>query len=393
MAVNLFTNGAGGNTWNTAGNWSLGTIPTVSDGHVTTFDNTSPNCTMGAARSCNAINFNGGTGYTNKLTISTFQLTVAGNVELGASMGISGTGTLAASKSGGGSCTLTSNGFTWPNNFSVGGSGGGTWTVTLVGDFTVTGVVSQGGSHAIVWNKTTSEKLYANGGLTVSINSATGNLDFVLGGGNWTMTATNGWPYNTELAGNITIGTNIYFRTGTLLWSSGTIDTTTNSSTLNLTATCTLDTDGVTWYNVTANSTGGTTFTINSDFDISNTFTIVAAGSGYIFAGTAGWTCGTLSCLAAAAQSITLKESITYTITTLLSCYLSRTGSVVLFTSSHASTKANLVLVNGAECKCLASFTRIDASGGRTIRTFNGVLTSTENIVSITDLQTVGSSF
>ncbi len=57
-----------------------------------------------------------------------------------------------------------------------------------------------------------------------------------------------------------------------------------------------------------------------------------------------------------------------------------------LFTSDHATNKANITLNNGALCNVLASFTRIDASGGRTIFTFNGVLTTTVNITAITDL-------
>jgi hypothetical protein len=384
MAVNKFTNGAGDNTWGTAGNWSQGTVPISTDGHVTTFDGTSPNCTVNASnRSCGAIDF---TGYTNTITM-TFAITCVGNITFASGMSVSGAGGFTSGKSGGGSATITSNGFTWPNNFTVGGSGGGSWTITLVGDLIISGLLTQNGAHAIVWNKTTSEKLYANGGLTVAINSTSGDLYFVLGGGTLTMTATNGWPYDTELAGNVTVSGNVYYRTGTLKYTSGTVTVT--SSTLNLTASCTLDTAGMDWNIITTTTTTSQTYTINST--LSAATLNLGTTTSQTFEGTAGFTVGTLSCSATGAQTINLKESVTYTITSSLSCFTSRVGSIVLFTSSHASTKAIITLTNNVTtiCNVLANFTRIDASGGRTINGFNSVITDCINIREYHDLQTV----
>lgn len=77
MAFNDFTNGAGGNTWNTAGNWSQGTIPTTTDTHTVRI--LAVACTMSASRSCNHLDLS---GQSATLTMSTFTLTVAGDISL-----------------------------------------------------------------------------------------------------------------------------------------------------------------------------------------------------------------------------------------------------------------------------------------------------------------------
>jgi hypothetical protein len=111
------------------------------------------------------------------------------------------------------------------------------------------------------------------------------------------------------------------------------------------------------------------------------------------FAGTAGFSCGTLTYGTISAHIVTLANGITYTITGTFNCYLSRNGSSPLFTSDHATNKAILTLNNGATCNVLANFTRIDASAGRTINTFNGTATSCLNVVPFNDLKTVSKSF
>jgi len=189
-----------------------------------------------------------------------------------------------------------------------------------------------------------------------------------------------------EVASNVAVSGTVYCA-GVLTFDNtgGPYTVTTTSSTLRI-STGTFDTDGITWNTV---EVIGGTITINS---LLTAATITSAVT-YNFAGTAGFTCATFSHTGVSVFTVTFKESVTYTITTLLSCYLSRVGSIILFTSAHASTKANLTLVNGADCKLLANMTRIDASGGRVIRSFNGTITDCTNVVSITDLQTVGSSF
>jgi len=374
MAVNRFTNGAGGNTWNTAGNWSLGSIPTVSDGHVTTFDGTSPNCTMGGARSCNAIDF---TGYTNTLTMGTNTLTVAGNVTLDTGLLISGSGAMTINATS----TITSNGRSWPNNMNW---TGGSTTKTLSGDFTISGTLTvSAGQQTLA--QTSAEILNVNGLTIGTASRISGTSVIVIKSGTWTCGSSASVGTNLKFDGNITVSGTVEFGSETLTYVSGTI--TTGTSILSLTMSCTLDTNGISWYDILF-SQSGQTYTINSLLTATNQIDNTQVGT-YTFTGTAGFICKNLIITATGASTITLKDGITYTIESLFEAYLSRLGSHVQFTSSHGTNKTNLTLKFGNICKCSADFTRVDASGGRTIRTFNGTITDCVNVVSITDLKTV----
>lgn len=75
MAVNTFT-GSVDNLWGNAGNWSLGTIPTSTDGHVTTFDAASPACTLTGYAPCYKLDM---TNYTGTLTFGIYALAVYDN--------------------------------------------------------------------------------------------------------------------------------------------------------------------------------------------------------------------------------------------------------------------------------------------------------------------------
>lgn len=126
--------------------------------------------------------------------------------------------------------------------------------------------------------------------------------------------------------------------------------------------------------------------TLNDTLTVSGTMTLSVTMS---FAGTSGWTCAMLTVAAITATTLTLKNSVTYTITGTLNCY-SAPISTILFTSDDAVLKANLTLVQGVTCRCIANFTRINSSGGRPIRSFNGVITSCLNISAFNDLITIG---
>jgi hypothetical protein len=272
-------------------------------------------------------------------------------------------------------------------------------TINTTGVITLTSNLNIGGnftavSQNITVNKNTSEVVNVSNGITAS-QSISGTADIYLKGGTWTggtggAGVTVGITSNLYLDGNITLSNNVYYRTGTLTYLSGTIDTTTNNSTLNLTGSCTINTDGITWYNVSTTNTTLQTYTINSLLTINNVFTIGGNGTSMTFNGSHGWVAATLLKTDISSSTISLKEFITYTITTSFLCFSSRTGSIVLFTSSHGTNRANLVMVNPSLCNVLASFTRIDASGGRTINTFNGTVTDCVNIRAFNDLATVG---
>jgi hypothetical protein len=108
MATYYFRN-TGTGVWGTATNWSLtsgggatGAVPTVSDTAV--FDNNSISCTLNTSnRVCLELS---ATTYTNTLALTTFNLTVSGNINLGTNMTITtSTGTLIVNANS----TLTSN--------------------------------------------------------------------------------------------------------------------------------------------------------------------------------------------------------------------------------------------------------------------------------------------
>ena len=362
--------------WGATSGGTGAAAPTSSDD--VTFDGvgTGGNSASTISATITILSFTVTSGYTNTLTHNAV-LTVSGNVTLNTSYTIAGSSSMTINAT----CTLTSGGKTWPNNM--------TWnvthTTTLVGNFTITGTLSTGNTQTINW--TTNETLTV-GGLTIPAAPVSGTATIILNGGTWTATSNAGTINNNlTITGSPTISGTVYYGTGTLKNSGAT--PTVTSSTLNLQSSCTLDTSGISWNNVTHGAVATLTFTINSLLTVTGTFTQSGTSTSTIFAGTAGFTVATFSIIAIQAVTITLKNSVTYTVTTALTCFTSRNGATLLFTSDDGTLRATLVLTNGATCNCLADFTRIDATGGRTINTFNGTLTSCTNIRSFNDLQTV----
>ncbi len=255
MAANIF-DGSTDSNWGTATNWSLGTVPTASDGNVATFDATSPNCTVNASnRVCNAIDF---TGYTNTITM-TFNITSSGSITLGASMVISGTGSLTANATG----TLTSAGKTWPNAFNLGGT---SQTYTLADDWSVSGLLTFNGTTTTTINGAFT--ITGAAGLThtsVAITSGTTNIK--LTGGTWVSSGTAQLRNNLEIAGNVTIG-NVAFNTGTLTRTSG-IATIIGGTTLTSIGSTTWNVSGITWNNITMST--NSTHTLLGDLNLTGT--------------------------------------------------------------------------------------------------------------------------
>jgi hypothetical protein len=512
MAARYWVNGGTG-LWNSTTNWSTtsggasgASVPTSAD-DVTFDGNGNSNSTISATITVLSLTIT--SGYTSTITHNQV-LTINGNITFGANYTVSGTSGIVSAVT----CTITSNGFTWPNNITLVANN---TTRTLVGDFTVGGTLivntgGGGGSFAAI-NRTTTEKIFLNG-LTLSTRRLQGNAEIVLKGGTWSAgSSADIVDNNLTINGSVTIGTNAVLRTGTLTYDStgGPYIVTTTGSTLILILSLSINTDGIIWNNIAIVSTSATTITMLSDVRLSGTSqlqgnaaiilagsytwhtggisgstnpnisgsvisftyngtwsgttimnnnlifvenTTIATSSGIhntgtitgstgtvtgtlqiqgtahtidtagvtwdsitfgaftytinstltgtgtfsteastTFTGTHGWVCGTLSHTGVSAFTVTLQEGITYEITTLLSVFSSRIGSAVLFTSSSGVNRANLILRRGAECRCLCNFTRIDASGGRPIRTFNGVVTDSPNVVSFFDLKPVSSNY
>ena len=260
MAANIFT-GTTDNNWGTSTNWSLGVVPTASDGHVATFNVTSPNCTVNtSARVCNAIDF---TGYTNTITM-TNGITVSGNVTLDSTMAsrVSGSSGLTVNAT----ATLTSNGGTWNNDLRI---GNGTFTLTdnwiilgsFTNDFGITNVYN-GFSFSI------------NGSYTqTSFTGASTTKIILTGNGNVSVTSGSQLPVDFNASGTYTMTSTWYlYGSGvTFTYISGTLNCGTQTfqvynATLN-------NVSSINFYNVTfVNS--GTTPTLNSNMNVTNTLTM-----------------------------------------------------------------------------------------------------------------------
>ena len=320
------------------------------------------------------LSFTKDSGYTGTITRSAV-LTVAGNFTdntAGAWAGSSGLTISAAS-------TMTSGGVTWGAPLTL----TGTNSKTLVGNWIVTLLSISGGSTSLY---SSGDTLTATGGLSMGFG-LDGNVDIILTGGTWSgafaflcnsLTIAGG-------TGSVAISTGTWMGT-TLNYTSGTV---THSGTLNLGYNCKLNTAGITWSNISINTVGANA-TLNSLLTISGTLTLPTNSVATTFTGTYGFTCGTLAGGFSGANTLTLESGVTYTVTSALNINTTRIGSIQTITSSSPTVKAILTLNPGATCNALANFTRIDASAGKTISTFNGTVTDCSNVISFNDMPVSG---
>jgi hypothetical protein len=373
--------GAGASSnWNATGNtnWSA----TSGGSNNASVPGSSDNVTFDGAGGGNSANTNSATitilsltyssGFTNTTTLNAV-VTIAGNFTDNTAHSWAGSSGITISAAS----TITSGGKTFPNGVTM----TNTNTKTLSGNWTISGALTVSGSTIL--NRTTNETLSCAG--LGGAQLITGTAKLILTGGTWNHSGTSN-TLNMDIQGNVTVSGSVPFSgENTLTYVSGTVTTT--SSTLNINnGSCTLNTNGITWNNITITSTG--TYTINSL--LSATGTLLCPAANVTFAGTAGFTVGTATFQNITSNTISLKNSVTYTVTTALNASSSRTGAILLFTSDDGTLKATLTLSQGATCNVLASFTRINASSGRSIVTFNGTITSCNNIVEKHDYGTVG---
>ena len=189
MAANLWRPAGVNNNYNNALNWSLGAVPTASDGNVATFDNNvlSGPCTINVASQANNVDFS----TYNKTLTCTSTLSISGNVTLGINMTFSGTGAWTVNANS----TLTSNGKTFPNQLNFNGLLlGFTWTFAdswIVSNL-VTTQGSTGGLNYILNSASGTQTLTCNnftfnGGSTASTTITSGNLPIILKSGTTTM--------------------------------------------------------------------------------------------------------------------------------------------------------------------------------------------------------------
>lgn len=352
------------------------------------------NCSGDSLSGTAVIIVTGGTVSTTGNNVISSSLTLQGNITFSGTVNysagtmtyVSGTVTTSGSTLRLSTCTLNTNGVLW-NILRA----GNTSVITLTSNLSCAQINLSGINEDLTFNKTTSETVTISNGLSLTSTTnggIAGTADLYITGGTWVSTTIgtgdNAISSNLFINGNVTIGTLAHYRTGTLTYLSGTVVTT--SSTLMLLGSCTLSTNGITWNNITLANTSSQTYTTNSLLSVTATLTI-GTGASTIFAGSDGFNVHTLLCANTSVTTVSFKESVTYTITSLFNASSSRVGSNVLFTSSHATLKANILMPNNGSnsCNLLASFRRIDASGGRTINSFGGTITDCDNIISFTD--------
>lgn len=140
MAANIFT-GAISFDSNVAGNWSQGTVPVAGDGHVTTWDASSPKMLLKANMTCNEFDATDYADADGFVADGGNTITVSGNITLGASMNEDGNILLNSNTSG---LIFTTNGYYWKGKIILNCS------CTLADDITVN-KMGNGRSNVYIW--------------------------------------------------------------------------------------------------------------------------------------------------------------------------------------------------------------------------------------------------
>ena len=357
----------GGTNWGSAsGVADNATVPSATDD--VTFDGVgvkgNSNSTISAVITVLSLTIT--SGYTATMTHNAV-LTIAGNITLSTPYTIAGSSGMVISAAS----TITSNGKTWSNILTFSNVN----TKTLNGNFTVGGTLTI--SNATTLNQTGTDTLSCNG-LTTNSGAILGTAKIRLTGGTWTSNQSFGVGNNLELDGNISISNGTIY--STIKYISGTV---THSGTFYTFGNVTLDVFPVIFVNGFFLN-GVHTIIINSLLRFSGN--ILIGQNNKIFSGTSGFECGSITNYGNA-ETRTFQNGVTYTIN---GNFDYRNGT---FISNDATLRANIVLKNGAICNTNTSFTRIDATGGRTINSWNGTIIDCVNVRSFTDFQPVGSGF
>jgi len=246
MAVRTIA--AGGGNWNATATWMEGIVPIAGDTVFAAV--TSGQLTVNVASACTSINF---TNYTNTLTMNA-TLSVGGSVTLVAAMTITGTGILSITAA----ATMTSNGKTWTGALTLFGgshSFGDNWTVT--------GLLTTTTNTTLNNNSIT-----CNGGIRVNGGTTVGSCIIKLGGGTWSARSITSAIRNPfQFVGDCTVSGQVAFYNNTMTWVSGAI-TTTGSQLFIQAAATTLNTSGMTWFNV--RFTSAVTHTLTSNLNLSS---------------------------------------------------------------------------------------------------------------------------
>jgi hypothetical protein len=342
--------------WSSDTNWSTtassgpnNTTHAVA-GDAVILDSGSPSCIISSVAACDSIVC---TGYTATLTFNA-TLTIGGTpgtVTFASGMTIAGTSDLICTTTG----TLTAGTKTLTGGLQFKGT---SQTYTLADAWVVNGLLTTSGTTAITIN---GGSLSVGGGFTV-VTATNGTTVITLTGGTW-----QGNIYldnSLTLAGNVDIYQIVRVRNGTLTRASGTITFSGGSQVLNIYGSETLNTAGMTWPSIGLQS--ALTLTINS---LLTATVLDTGGVAQTFAGTAGFTVGTLQNTSSlgANRTITLTQGNTYTVTNALTFRGLDATKVYTLASSHATLLATFIFSGSTQTVDYVKTTRIDSSGGNLI--------------------------
>lgn len=379
MATRTIANGGG--LWNATGTWVEGIVPTSADDVVATA--TSGTLTLSnSLNQCKTLNF---TNYTGTFAMTSNGVSVAGDVTLVSGMTLTGTGTGTLTVNAA-TVTLTSAGKTLPARLTSTFVGA---VITLADNWTIAGLITVSNTATFIGNTIFAQtSITINAALTGSTTTAfvmTGTGTLICFNANTYFT--NSLTINT--AGTITLGTHLSLRGATFTYTAGTVATTGN--TVQISGSSTINAAGITFNNV--NITTTSTVTLNSLFTLSGTLTI-SAGIVATFDGTAGFTAANLTLLTATALTHILKNGITYTVTSSFTSKSAPTATHPKIKSDSAGIMAIFTLSQSASCTVIfLDATDIDSSAGRTVNSFGGTLSNTNNWSNITDLNSIIRTF
>ena len=375
--ANNYWRGTLSNVWQTAGNWSLGAVPTSSDGNTAVFDGTSPNCTLNAGGVLNCVNIDF-SAYANTITVNN-SLNLYGNITLGpnAHYAYSGANVLLCR---GTAPTLYGNNCTLDLPWSDAGpginktlAGGGNFTISKPIVFN-TGAV----------NNTTSEQLISTGNITNASALLSGTGTLVVSGGIMTLPGTT--ITNLIISGSPTIASLAISGSTILTCTSGTPSV--GTTTLTVGGSTTLNCPNLIFYNLNVVSTG--TITLNALVIVSNNLSL--NNSAVTFAGAYGFTTSNLihNVVGTTSGINTFKAGNTYTVTGSLLAYGADSSHHLTWKSDNAGSPFYLTLT--PEVSSIISIyinaTDIDSSRGQTVNQYGGVISaSTLNWNTLTTFQ------
>lgn len=286
------------------------------------------------------------------------------------------------------STNLDTDGIIW-NNVNIQGSN----TTTLISNLSCTGTLTLGSGANTTIN---GNNIYASGSvihISSSSFSTSGTTTIhLVGTGTFSSTSTGSLKNNIIIntSGTITLGTTINYNTGTFTYVAGTINA--GSNTLNIISTTTIDTSGMAWNNIKISAA---IITLNSKLTVSGTLTVATLGNVTITSNY--FTCNSLVFgeTSNIARTLTLEAGFTYTINSNLIASVFANGARGIIQSSVTSSPVYLILSHGASANVgFVDAIDVDSRGGKTIKSFVGTLTRSENWQGLTSqLGTANAAF